>query len=65
MTDSPQPPSPADRRDPSTCKECGVSIEPLCDDGFTEYARQVAGYLDHLTEEHPDHELLEAPEGFL
>ncbi|WP_125919940.1 hypothetical protein [Haloparvum sedimenti] len=50
---------------PHNCDECGVRIEPLADDGFTEYARQVAAYVDHLSEEHPDHDLLDEPEGFL
>jgi len=52
-------------RDLSICEVCGAPIEPDPPDGFTEYARQVAGYLDHFTQEHPDHDLLNAPEGYL
>jgi len=51
--------------DLSTCKVCGASIDPDPPDGFTEYARQVGGYLDHFAEAHPDHEILDSPEGFL
>ncbi|WP_158293571.1 hypothetical protein [Halorubrum sp. ASP121] len=49
----------------SECPECEASIDPLPDDGFTRYARLVVAYLDHFAEEHPDHELLDAPEGHL
>ncbi|WP_418283184.1 hypothetical protein [Halorubrum sp. DTA98] len=49
----------------SFCEVCGASIDPDPPDGFTRYARQVGGYLNHFTEEHPDHEILDAPEGFL
>ena len=51
--------------DLSTCPVCDTSIQPDPPDGFTEYARQVAGYLDHFAEAHPDHEILDAPEGYL
>lgn len=51
--------------DLSTCSECGARIESNPPDGFTEYARQVAGYLDHFAEAHPDHDLLDAPEAHL
>ena len=48
-----------------TCEVCGAPIEPDPPDGFTRYARQVAGYLDHVAEAHPNHPILEAPEGHL
>jgi len=51
--------------DLSSCEVCGASIEPDPPDGFTPYARQVAGYLDHFAEDHPDHPILDAPEGYL
>ena len=51
--------------DLSTCPLCGAPIEPDPPDGFTEYARQVAGYLDHFAEAHPDHPILDAPGGYL
>ena len=47
------------------CEVCGASIDPDPPDGFTEYARLVGGYIDHFTEEHPDHDLLDAPEAHL
>ncbi|MDB2223455.1 hypothetical protein PM035_08185 [Halorubrum ezzemoulense] len=52
-------------RDLSTCPLCDSRIEPEPPDGFTRYARQVAGYLDHFAEAHPDHPILDAPEGYL
>ncbi|MUW13744.1 hypothetical protein GJ633_03025 [Halorubrum sp. CBA1125] len=52
-------------RDLSTCPVCDAPIDPDPPDGFTRYARQVAGYLDHFAEAHPDHEILDAPEGYL
>ncbi|QRG24108.1 CxxC motif protein [Halorubrum virus Humcor2] len=52
-------------RDLTTCPVCESRIEPDPPDGFTKYARQVAGYLDHFAENHPDHPLLETPEGYL
>jgi hypothetical protein len=51
--------------DLETCSVCGTRIRPLPDDGFTRYARLVAAYLDHFADEHPNHELLDAPEGYL
>ncbi|PAU85310.1 hypothetical protein CK500_01180 [Halorubrum salipaludis] len=51
--------------DLSICPVCDASIDPDPPDGFTEYARQVAGYLDHFAEDHPDHPILDAPEGYL
>ncbi|WP_155118464.1 hypothetical protein [Halorubrum sp. BV1] len=51
--------------DLTTCPLCDAPIDPEPPDGFTPYARQVAGYLDHFTEEHPDHEILDTPEGYL
>ena len=52
-------------RNLSNCEVCGAPIEPDPPDGFTRYARQVAGYLDHFAEAHPDHPILDAPEGYL
>ncbi len=51
--------------DLETCSECGAAIEPFPEDGFTRYARLVAAYLDHFAEDHPDHDLLDAPEAHL
>ncbi|MWV64275.1 hypothetical protein GRS48_05470 [Halorubrum sp. JWXQ-INN 858] len=65
MDDDPSPIVTAAGRDISTCPVCGVPIEPDPPDGFTRYARQVAGYLDHFTERHPNHEILDSPEGYL
>jgi hypothetical protein len=65
MNDDPPQIAATAVRDLSTCEVCGASIEPDPPDGFTRYARQVAGYLDHFAEAHPDHAILEAPEGYL
>lgn len=48
-----------------TCEICGASIDPDPPDRFTEYARLVAGYLDHLSREHPNYNLLDEPEDYL
>ena len=65
MSDNPRQIAATDTRNLSSCTVCGVSIEPDPPDGFSEYARQVAGYLDHFADAHPDHEILNAPEGYL
>lgn len=65
MSDDPRLVAATAVRDLSNCEVCGASIEPDPPDGFTRYARQVAGYLDHFAEAHPDHPILDAPEGYL
>lgn len=65
MSDYPRQIAATDTRDLSSCEVCEASIEPDPPDGFTPHARQVAGYLDHFAEEYPDHEILDAPEGYL
>ncbi|OYR67525.1 hypothetical protein DJ79_08790 [Halorubrum ezzemoulense] len=65
MSDDPRLVAATDARDLSSCEVCGASIDPEPPDGFTRYARQVAGYLDHFAEAHPDHPILDVPEGYL
>ncbi|OYR65307.1 hypothetical protein [Halorubrum ezzemoulense] len=65
MRDNPRLVAATDARDLSSCEVCGASIEPEPPDGFTRYARQVGGYLDHFAENHPEHPILDAPEGYL
>ena len=65
MSDAPRQVTASGRPDLSNCEVCGATIEPDPPDGFTEYARLVAGYIDHFSEEHPDHDLLDAPEAHL
>ena len=65
MSDDPRQIATTGTSDLSSCEVCGAPIEPDPPDGFTRYARQVAGYLDHFAEAHPDHEILDVPEGYL
>lgn len=65
MNDDPRPVAATDARGLSTCEVCGAPIDPDPPDGFTRYARQVASYLGHFSENHPDHPILDAPEGYL
>jgi len=65
MDDDPRQIASTDTRDLSSCEVCGASIDPDPPDGFTAYVRRVAGYLDHFSEEHPDHPILDSPGDYL